>query len=200
MAINLWDEHWVFWLGPLLGGPLAAFMYDMFFYTGVADADSSVFKNIAKQIQAWREASKAAAGKAAAAAKEDAAEEEEEEDGEDEDEGAEPGDALVVVKPPAADAASVALQRGVGALSPSQQSARLAQLGALTAAGGALGAAPGSAASGRLSPAAEAQSPAPRSTPPGSIHAMMAAQGSPFLSLVKRGGSPPPQQQQAEPQ
>jgi hypothetical protein len=197
VAINIWEDHWLFWLGPLLGGPLAAFLYDMFFYTGVADADSSVFKNIVKRVKAWREASKASATSAAVAAKNVAAKVQEEEDEDEEEEDGEKEEVVVpisafAVVPPLSGAAFA--QRGtVDALSPSQQSARLAQLGAVAVtAGAALGAPPGAFATQRGSPPPPTPSPLspPTMSPPGSIHAMLAAQGSPFLSLVKRGSSP----------
>ena len=200
VAANAWENHWLFWLGPLLGGPLAAFLYDQFFYTGVADADSSVFKNALKRIRAWQEERRRALENSrnkSAGAKVEEEEEEEEEEAEEEDE--EEGGELVVVVPPPGSAVAAQQQQLVGStLSVQQQVARLQQLGAVSG-GVGLGAPPGAG-----TPSQRVVPPPPLSLPPqeeaasspekprGSVAAVMEAQGSPFLSLVKRGGSPPP--------
>jgi len=31
-VMNIWKDHWVFWIGPLLGGALAALIYNVLFY------------------------------------------------------------------------------------------------------------------------------------------------------------------------
>ena len=42
VVMNKWENHYIFWLGPLLGGPLAAILYDRVFYTGVSDTSVQV--------------------------------------------------------------------------------------------------------------------------------------------------------------
>ena len=42
VVMNKWDNHYIFWLGPLLGGPMAAILYDRVFYTGVSDTSVQV--------------------------------------------------------------------------------------------------------------------------------------------------------------
>ena len=42
VVMNKWDSHYIFWLGPLLGGPMAAILYDRVFYTGVSDTSVQV--------------------------------------------------------------------------------------------------------------------------------------------------------------
>lgn len=32
VVMNLWDDHWIFWIGPLIGGLLAALLYNFVFY------------------------------------------------------------------------------------------------------------------------------------------------------------------------
>ena len=205
VAINEWEDHWLFWVGPLLGGALAAVLYDQFFYTGVADADSSVFKNVLKRIRAWQEERRKAqehrrSSKSGGGGAGEKVEEEEEEEEMEEEEDA--GELVVVVPPPGSAVAAQQQQQqqwGGSSLSVQQQVARLQQLGAVAGAGGSgLGAPPGAG-----TPSPRALPPPPLSLPPqeevasspekprGSVAAMMEAQGSPFISLVKRGGSPP---------
>ena len=42
VAMNEWTNHYIFWVGPVLGGPLAAILYDRIFYTGVSDVAETV--------------------------------------------------------------------------------------------------------------------------------------------------------------
>jgi len=32
VVMNVWDNHWVYWIGPLLGGALAALIYNVIFF------------------------------------------------------------------------------------------------------------------------------------------------------------------------
>lgn len=34
---EVWKDHWVFWVGPLIGGPVAALMYEFIFSTNIDD-------------------------------------------------------------------------------------------------------------------------------------------------------------------
>jgi len=30
--MNVWDDHWVYWVGPIVGGILAPLLYNFVFY------------------------------------------------------------------------------------------------------------------------------------------------------------------------
>jgi len=34
-VMGIWENHWIYWIGPLLGGSLAALIYNVFFYVKV---------------------------------------------------------------------------------------------------------------------------------------------------------------------
>ena len=40
VAANVWDDHWVYWLGPLIGAAIAALIYEFVFVRAEDDARS----------------------------------------------------------------------------------------------------------------------------------------------------------------
>jgi hypothetical protein len=71
IVMNRFPNHYVFWLGPLIGGPLAAILYDRFFFTGEGDAPTvrplNDLSTLLAQLQARRFGTSTSAAPPAAA-------------------------------------------------------------------------------------------------------------------------------------
>jgi len=41
VVMNVWDNHWIYWVGPILGGAIAPFIYNFIFYAEEQRSESS---------------------------------------------------------------------------------------------------------------------------------------------------------------